>query len=134
MFKGTTKRLLIIDDFIYNIKAAQMLLESCGLEVIGETSAIKALEHLQKVQAQAQHYEVVLVDMNMPEMDGLVCTAKIRELVDCGQIQPLRIVQCTAYSSEIDKIKSLKAGAHAFVTKPLSYSGLYDALKPYYSL
>lgn len=70
--------------------------------------------------------------MNMPEMDGLVCTRKIREMVSNGVIRPLVIVQCTAYSAEADKIQSLQAGADSFTSKPLSYAGLYDALSPFF--
>ena len=69
-----------------------MLLESCGLEVVGETSAIKAIRHLQEIQSQRQHYALVLVDMNMPEMDGLTCTRKIRDLIDSNQVHSLLII------------------------------------------
>jgi CheY-like chemotaxis protein len=130
----TSRRIYIIDDFHYNIKAAQMLLQGADFEVVGEISAIQALKHIREVQAKEPYYELVLVDLNMPEMDGAECTQKIREMLDSGAIQPVKIVQCTAYSAEVDKQRCLKAGAHAFANKPISYEGLYQAIKSLYGV
>jgi CheY-like chemotaxis protein len=126
------QRIYVIDDFLYNIKAAQMMLEAAGFRTEGETSAIKALDHLRAMQGTERHYDIVLVDMNMPEMDGLICTSKIRSMINSGEIQPIVIVQCTAYSSENDRLASMRAGADGFTNKPLTYDGLYRAIKHKY--
>ena len=92
VFKNTSRRVYVIDDYPYNIHAVKVLLEATGLEVEGEISASLAIAHLREMNASESYYAVVLVDMNMPEMDGLECTRRIRNMMSKSEIWPIKIV------------------------------------------
>lgn len=79
---------------------------------------------LQAVQEKT--YDVILMDMQMPEMDGLEATRRIRQLLS-HQAQP-RIIAMTAAVLPDDQAKAQAAGMDAFLTKPVQPEHLRDAL------
>jgi CheY-like chemotaxis protein len=104
---------------------AVRLLEKRGYEVAVARNGEEALEALDK-----QEFDLVLMDVQMPEMDGLQATAAIRK----GEMKSGRhipIIAMTAHAMAGDKERCLEAGMDDYVTKPIRPEQLGDVLKRY---
>jgi PAS domain S-box-containing protein len=114
------KRVLLVEDEPINREIAQMLLEEVHLDVdIAENGEIA----VQKTQSN--RYDLILMDMQMPVLDGLSATLRIRELPAC---QKVPILAMTANAFAEDKARCMAAGMNDFVTKPVLPEALFDAL------
>ena len=102
-------RILVVDDVPANIKLAAKILEKTGCKVSSAENGIDAIEKILN-----NSFNVVLMDMQMPEMDGLEATAKLREK---GVQVP--IIALTANAFESDYAKCIEAGMDDFLSKPL---------------
>src|SRR5215211_7392877 len=115
-------RLLLAEDNPINRKLAVVLLQKAGYSVDAVENGAQALEKI-----QANPYSVVLMDVQMPEMDGLEATHLIRELEkDTGQHIP--IIAMTAHAMQGDRERCLEAGMDDYITKPLQPKVLFSAL------
>jgi len=112
-------RLLLAEDETVNLMAARMMLEKQGHSVRTARTGTEA------VQAVRDHdFDCVLMDIQMPEMDGLEATARIHAL------RPgLPVVAMTAHAMEGDRDRFLAAGMCAYVAKPVSMEELENVLK-----
>ncbi len=116
----TGAQVLLVDDNEFNQYVARELLESAGFVVdVAENGQIA----LDKVQAKA--FDVVLMDMQMPVMDGVAATRAIRELPAFAR---LPIIAMTANAMQQDKDACLAAGMWDVVTKPIAPDALWAAL------
>jgi DNA-binding response OmpR family regulator len=106
------KRILVVDDDEMVLMALDELLRPAGYEVHTVLSAAEALERLDQ-----NGYDLLLLDIIMPEMDGFKLCKRIREKED---YKTTPIVFLTAKSREEDKVKGLEAGANLFLSKPIS--------------
>ena len=111
------KKVLIVEDEAINREIAASLLSEAGLEVDCAEDGWQALE-----RCQAAHYDLILMDMQMPRMDGLTATGRIRALGEAGQVP---IVAMTANAFAEDKEKCRQAGMDDFVAKPFSAEEFY---------
>ncbi len=75
-----------------------------------------------------QPYDVVLMDVQMPEMDGFQATAAIRALPDCRKAR-LPIIAMTAHALKGDAERCLKAGMDGYVSKPIQASEMVELLE-----
>ena len=117
------QRVLLAEDNAINQKLAIVLLQKAGYLVDAVDSGLQAIEKL-----QANPYSAILMDIQMPEMDGLEATRKIRELEkDSGQ--HTSIIAMTAHAMQGDRELCLEAGMDDYVTKPLQPKVLYSALE-----
>ena len=114
------KHILLVEDEPINREIIQMLLEHLGLQV---EIAENGQEAINKVSVCA--YDVVLMDMQMPEVDGLSATRQIRQIPECANI-PILAITANAFAE--DKSRCLDAGMDDFITKPVSPELLYQAL------
>lgn len=116
-------KVLVAEDNLINQKVARKLLESEGFEVDlvdNGLDAVKAVEN--------DNYDVVLMDLQMPEMDGYEATSAIRKMENTtGDHIP--IIALTASTLEKDKEISLNKGMDGYVTKPVDKNQLMEALK-----
>ena len=117
----TNKRLLLVEDHLINRQVALGFLKDTGAEVDIALDGAQALSKLQQ-----QHYDLVLMDIQMPEMDGLTASKLIREQL---QLTELPIVAMTAHALPDDIAKSRAAGMNAHVTKPIVPEQLYATLQ-----
>jgi CheY-like chemotaxis protein len=78
------------------------------------------------------YYEFVLIDIQMPGgIDGIEVTARLSNYIREGKILPLLLIQCTASNDYEMYQKSIEAGAHAFITKPINYAVILEAIRLY---
>jgi CheY-like chemotaxis protein/HPt (histidine-containing phosphotransfer) domain-containing protein len=115
-------RILLAEDNVTNQKLALLVLERLGYRAEVAASGREALRSLAR-----QRYDVILMDMQMPEMDGLEATRRIREEVPLAQ-QPW-IIAMTANAMDSDRRLCLEAGMNDFLTKPLMVETLITALQ-----
>jgi CheY-like chemotaxis protein len=118
-------RILLAEDNVLNQKVTLRMLQRLGYD------ADVANDGLQAVRAvEDEDYDVVLMDVQMPEMDGLEATRQIRSDHAGGLHQPY-IIAMTAAAMELDREKCLQAGMNDFVSKPATLEDLQNALKRY---
>jgi CheY-like chemotaxis protein len=120
---ASSVRLLLAEDNVVNQKVALHLLAALGFRADLAANGIEVLEALRR-----QHYDVVLMDVQMPEMDGLEATRHI-----CAD-QPDRtkrpwIIAITANAIQGDREMCLEAGMDDYISKPIRKEELGDALK-----
>ncbi|WP_412063612.1 response regulator [Rubrivirga sp. IMCC45206] len=109
-------RILLAEDNVVNQKVALRILNRLGCEADVAANGAEAIQSLRDLDAQGHPYDLVLMDIQMPEMDGLAATRAIR--ADPGLRQP-RIVALTANAMEGDREACLHAGADAYLSKPV---------------
>ncbi|MFB6467150.1 ATP-binding protein [Cytobacillus sp. Hz8] len=116
------KKILVVDDDMRNIFALTSFLEEMGMLVIFAENGMEALELLKA------HPDVslVLMDIMMPEMDGLEALAKIRSNIE---YKNLPIIAITAKAMKNDREKCIEAGATDYIGKPIQLIQLYSLLK-----
>lgn len=115
-------RVLLAEDSRVNQKVALRVLQRIGCEPDIVATGQEVLEAL-----QAQPYDIVLMDMHMPEMDGLEATRQIRQRFSPDR-QPT-IIAMTASIQEADRQACRDAGMDGFVTKPIKLEALQEALQ-----
>ena len=103
----------------------KQIIESIGLKCILVESGAQAIEAIHR-----ETFDIVLMDVHMPEMSGDLATQKIRELND--QIKQPWIVALSASDESNDKENCLKAGVDSYVLKPITTEKLHELLF-YYS-
>ncbi|MDZ5461020.1 PAS domain S-box protein [Azohydromonas lata] len=113
-------RLLLAEDNAVNREVALELLRGAGLEVDVAENGLTALEQLQH-----RHYDLVLMDVQMPEMDGLEATRALRRR---PELAALPVLAMTANAFDDDRAACLAAGMNDFVAKPVDPEGLYATL------
>ncbi|HLK66794.1 MAG TPA: response regulator [Bryobacteraceae bacterium] len=116
-------RVLVVEDNAINQRLAQRLLEKNGHRVSLANNGHKALEALGEDQ-----FDVVLMDLQMPEMDGLQATAAIRAR-ERGRDQHQIIIAMTAHAMKGDAEKCLAAGMDGYVSKPIRSEELFATLQ-----
>jgi signal transduction histidine kinase/HPt (histidine-containing phosphotransfer) domain-containing protein/ActR/RegA family two-component response regulator len=113
-------RVLLAEDNPVNQEVARELLEAAGLQVDAVADGQAALDRLARAP-----YDLVLMDMQMPRMDGLEATRRIRQ----GSAQAwVPILAMTANADRADRLACLAAGMDGHVSKPVDPSALYSAL------
>jgi GAF domain-containing protein/CheY-like chemotaxis protein len=114
-------RILLAEDNVVNQKLAMRLLQQMGYRADLASNGIEAVESVQR-----QPYDVVLMDVQMPELDGLDATRQICALMPPGS-RP-RIVAMTANAMQGDREMCLAAGMDDYLTKPIRVERLVEAL------
>ena len=109
-------RVLVVDDDALYREVAQILLEDAGLEVDAAADGPEALR-----LARAGGYALVLMDVQMPGMDGLETTRRLRQLPACGE---LPIIGMSANARTEDPQRCLDAGMNDFLAKPFHAQSL----------
>jgi signal transduction histidine kinase/CheY-like chemotaxis protein len=113
-------RILLAEDNEVNQLVASRILKNAGLEVDLANNGLEAVRLVQE-----KRYDLVLMDIQMPEMDGIEATRKIREL---GKFNELPIVAMTANAMQGDRELSLKAGMDDHINKPFNVQELFSTL------
>ena len=118
------KRILLAEDNELNAEIAITILEEEGLKVEWAEDGIKCLEMLKKVPED--YYDMILMDIQMPNMDGYRTTEEIRSLPDKRAQIP--IVAMTANVFDEDKKKAYEAGMNGYIVKPIDTKAIFSTL------
>ena len=122
-FDFSGKVILVVEDNLISFKLISAVLRQVQAEVVHATNGRKAIEFC-KLDA---HYDLVLMDMQMPEVNGFEATRKIK------QMRPdLVVVATTANAYEEDEIACRKAGCNAFISKPLKFQLLFEMMQSFF--
>jgi CheY-like chemotaxis protein len=116
------KRALIVDDDVRNIYALTSVLVQYDMHVLSADNGRDAIRLLQN----GSGIDIVLMDIMMPEMDGLDTTREIRKIPEC---KDLPIVAVTAKAMKGDRDRCLEAGAWDYLSKPVNTDELLSALR-----
>jgi len=119
------KRLLIVEDDTINQKVLTNILKVSGMEI---AIANNGREAVNMVKESLKAFDLVLMDINMPVMDGYVATQMIRLE---SEYDNLPIVAFTALALESEREKIFNSGMNAYLTKPLNIGKLYTVFKMY---
>ena len=119
------KKLLVVEDNELNLEIASTLLKEAGFEVDTAENGKIAVEKVEA--ASADRYDLILMDIQMPEMDGYEATRRIRALPDTKKAA-LPIVAMTANAFEDDRKNALRAGMNGHIAKPLDIPKLFQVL------
>lgn len=118
------KRILLAEDNELNAEIAITILEEEGLKVEWAEDGIKCLEMIKKVPED--YYDMILMDIQMPNMDGYRTTEEIRSLPDKRAQIP--IVAMTANVFDEDKKKAYEAGMNGYIAKPIDTKAIFSTL------
>ena len=117
----TQPRILIVDDNELNIEMATFLLSRAGMAVAAALDGNSAL-----AQVQAFAPDLILMDMQMPGLDGMALTRQLRSQPSA---RPLAIVAFTAYAMIGDKERFLAAGCDGYIGKPIDVAKFPDDVR-----
>jgi CheY-like chemotaxis protein/signal transduction histidine kinase/CHASE3 domain sensor protein len=121
------RRVLIVEDDVRNVFALSSVLEPKGITVIIARNGREALDVLARCsQGAGTRIDLVLMDIMMPEMDGLTAMREIRKR---GEWKNLPIIALTAKAMADDQDKSLSAGANDYIAKPLDVEKLLSLVR-----
>ena len=113
-------KILVIEDNAANMKLACLLLRNAGHSVLCAVDAEIGL-----TLASANQPDLILMDLQLPGMDGLAATAVLKQDRATAAIP---IIALTALAMKSDREKSQAAGCDAYIAKPLRYKELYAAI------
>jgi putative two-component system response regulator len=114
-------KILLVDDEETNLNLLKILCHKMGYECLTALNGRQAVE-----TAKAQHPDLIMMDVIMPEMDGFEATSKLKSDPATAHIP---IIMVTAASSRDDKIKGIACGANDFITKPVDVQELSLRIK-----
>ncbi len=115
--------ILLVEDNLVNQKVASGILEKMGHMVTVASNGREALELLERVC-----FDLVLMDVSMPEMDGLEATRVLRDREKTSGAH-VPIIAMTAYAMKGDKERCIEAGMDAYVSKPINTQELYETIE-----
>jgi len=115
--EGVPLRVLVAEDNQVNQLLVTTILAKAGMRAEVAANGVEAVQAVHQ-----RHFDVILVDMQMPEMDGLEATRRIRQLGALGRAVP--IIAMTANAMQEDRRRCLEAGMNDFVAKPIDSSEL----------
>lgn len=122
-FQG--KRVLLAEDNDLNAEIAETILEERGFVVERAADGELCVEELQK--KPERYYDMILMDIQMPNMDGYTAAEVIRKLKDPRRLTP--IVAMTANAFEEDRRKAFEAGMNAHIAKPINVNAMFETIR-----
>lgn len=123
MVRRSFTRILVAEDNIVNQEVAVGMLRKLGLHADAVDDGTKAIESL-----KTDLYDLVLMDVEMPEMDGLEATRIIRDPASKVRDHKVPIIAMTAAAMDGDRERCLEAGMNGYISKPVSPYDLVEAL------
>jgi len=116
---------LLVEDNMVNRTLALEMLQRLGCDAMHAGNGVEALDALEK-----QEFDVVLMDCQMPVMDGFIATRKLREREVARKLEPTRVVALTANALAGDREACLAAGMNDYLAKPFTLAQLRNILLP----
>ena len=120
-----TRRVLIVEDNVVNQEVARAMLQELDVAAVSAWSGEEALEKL-----ATERYDAILMDCQMPKLDGYATTRRFREWEQARQQPRTLIVALTANALAGDAEKCIAAGMDRYLSKPFTIEQLHQALEP----
>ncbi len=117
-------KILLVEDKVMNQKLGRAILEAMGWHVVIADNGKKAIEYFLQ-----EHVDVILMDISMPEMDGMEATQRIRSIERETGRKKTPIVAMTANVMEGDREKYLQIGMDDYLSKPINREQLYEMIQ-----
>ncbi len=117
------EKILVVDDAPINLKLMHILLRKEGYEVVTATDAEEAITILDSF-----HPDLFLIDIQLPGMDGLELTRRLKQ---DARTRDIILVALTACAMKGDEEKALKAGCDGYITKPIETASLGLRIRQY---
>ncbi|QWR76539.1 response regulator [Candidatus Magnetomonas plexicatena] len=124
--KQKTLKILLAEDNIVNRELAVRLMKKKGHSIVTAVTGKEALEKL-----SAESFDLVFMDVQMPEMDGFEATGIIRSGKDKNINKEITIIAMTAHAMKGDRERCIEAGMNDFISKPIAASSLYEIIAKY---
>ncbi|MBR3430323.1 MAG: response regulator [Clostridia bacterium] len=124
-FDFSGKRILIVEDIELNREIAGEIIKQTGAEVEYAEDGAICLEKLEN--APDGYFDMILMDLSMPNMDGFEATRRIRRMDHPGKSR-IPIIAVSANVREMDRSAATAAGMNAFTEKPINIDSLYDTM------
>lgn len=125
-FKG--KRLLLVDDIEINRMIVKSMLETTGIDIEEASDGIEAVDIFSK--SEQGYYDLILMDVQMPNMDGHEASLKIRDL-DREDSKTIPIIALTANAFKEDMDRALENGMNSHIAKPIEMDIMFEVLWKY---
>jgi two-component system, chemotaxis family, sensor kinase CheA len=122
IFQG--KRILLVDDDARNVFALKSVLQKKGFEIVEANTGQEAIDCLHR--ESANYFDIVLMDIMMPEMDGYEAMRRIRAHETLTEIP---VIALTAKAMKGDREKCIEAGATDYVSKPIDLDHLLSMMR-----
>jgi len=123
--KPDTVTILIVEDNVINQRVAKRMVEKMGYQTEIANNGQEALDMLQK-----KNYDLILLDVQMPVLDGLRTAQKIR-IMEMNSEQHIPIIAMTAHAQKEDRDRCLEAGMDDYISKPINMQILEEKLHLY---
>jgi CheY-like chemotaxis protein/HPt (histidine-containing phosphotransfer) domain-containing protein len=123
-FTGRKVRILLAEDNITNQQVALSMLEKMGLRADAAANGVETLKALETLP-----YDLVLMDVQMPELDGLEATRKIRDPLSAVLNHRVPVIAMTAHAMPEDRGRCLDAGMDDYIAKPVDFKTLAAILE-----
>jgi CheY-like chemotaxis protein len=120
---GKAPSVLLVEDHEINRKLAEIMIQRMGCQLVSVSDGLQALDAMEK-----QHFDVVLMDVMMPVMDGITALKLVREREN-GTAFRSRVLMVTAHAMAGDRERFLGAGADGYVSKPMSQATLHAEIQ-----
>ena len=120
---SSSKTVLIVEDNELNMKLFHDLLEAHGYNIIGTRDGMDALKI-----AREQRPDLILMDIQLPEVSGLEVTKLIKE---DDRLRSIPVIAVTAFAMKGDEEKIREGGCEAYIAKPISVSHFLDTVKKF---
>lgn len=114
------KKIMIVDDSPVDIKNLQRILQDAGHTVVAVTSGLEALD-----KAKSDNPDLILMDVNMPGLDGFATTRKLQQGPETKNIP---VIFVTSKDQKVDRVFAQMLGAKGYVTKPYSAEQILAAI------
>lgn len=124
-------RILLAEDNDMNMEIAKDILERSGIAIEGAKDGKQALDRF--LEAGAGYYDAILMDVQMPVMDGYTATKEIRQS-SAQDAKTIPIIAMTANAFTEDVTQAIASGMNDHISKPIDYNKLFNVLKKYIKL
>jgi len=122
--KKAARKVLIVEDDSSNVLVVSLFLENLGYKYDVARDGRECLEKIQKYS-----YDLILMDLSMPDIDGLAAVRQIRHMEEQGWTQSAQIIAMTARALIEDREKCIAAGMNDYISKPFSQNQLRRKLE-----
>src|SRR4030095_361651 len=117
------KKVMIVEDNELNMKLFRDLIEASGYETVRTRNGLEALD-----LARAHHPDLILMDIQLPEVSGLEVTKWLKE---DDELRKIPVIAVTAFAMKGDEERIREGGCEAYISKPISVSTFLDTIRQF---